>query len=114
MAQAPRGPPRTLGGGRGSRDRQTGCIYSHWLLVMPTIRLGPDDRDYAVVAAVPVDAPGITENMTLGCNAVGYLTESMHGAGSPQAQRVQIARAMDVEAKKRLARTLAGIEPSTS
>jgi len=52
----------------------------------------------------------LIENMTLGRNAVGYLTESMHGAGSPQAQRVQIARAMDVERKKGLARTLAGIE----
>ena len=27
----------------------------------------------------------LIENMTLGRNAVGYLTESMHGAGSPQA-----------------------------
>lgn len=51
----------------------------------------------------------LIENMTLGRNAVGYLTESMHGAGSPQAQRVQIARAMQVEFKKRLARTLAGV-----
>jgi 4-hydroxybutyryl-CoA dehydratase/vinylacetyl-CoA-Delta-isomerase len=35
----------------------------------------------------------------------------MHGAGSPQAQRVQIARAMQVEFKKQLARTLSGIAP---
>ncbi len=26
----------------------------------------------------------LIENMTLGRNAVGYLTESMHGAGSPR------------------------------
>lgn len=52
----------------------------------------------------------LIENMTLGRNAVGYLTESMHGAGSPQAQRVQIARAMQVESKKQLARTLAGVK----
>jgi 4-hydroxybutyryl-CoA dehydratase / vinylacetyl-CoA-Delta-isomerase len=51
----------------------------------------------------------LIENMTLGRNAVGYLTESMHGAGSPQAQRVQIARAMKAEEKKKLARKLAGI-----
>ena len=38
----------------------------------------------------------LIENMTLGRNAVGYLTESMHGAGSPQAQRIQIARQMQV------------------
>jgi 4-hydroxybutyryl-CoA dehydratase/vinylacetyl-CoA-Delta-isomerase len=52
----------------------------------------------------------LIENMTLGRNAVGYLTESMHGAGSPQAQRVQIARQMQLEFKKRLAKELAGIE----
>jgi 4-hydroxybutyryl-CoA dehydratase/vinylacetyl-CoA-Delta-isomerase len=51
----------------------------------------------------------LIENMTLGRNAVGYLTESMHGAGSPQAQRIQIARQMQVEFKKQLAKTLAGI-----
>jgi 4-hydroxybutyryl-CoA dehydratase/vinylacetyl-CoA-Delta-isomerase len=52
----------------------------------------------------------LIENMTLGRNAVGYLTESMHGAGSPQAQRIEIGRAMQLEYKKRLARALAGIE----
>ena len=52
----------------------------------------------------------LIENMTLGRNAVGYLTESMHGAGSPQAQRIQIARTMQLEYKKRLAKILAGIE----
>lgn len=52
----------------------------------------------------------LIENMTLGRNAVGYLTESMHGAGSPQAQRIQIQRQMDLEGKKALARRLAGIE----
>jgi 4-hydroxybutyryl-CoA dehydratase/vinylacetyl-CoA-Delta-isomerase len=56
----------------------------------------------------------LIENMTLGRNAVGYLTESMHGAGSPQAQRIQIARGMDLEGKKRLARALAGIEDPPS
>ena len=52
----------------------------------------------------------LIENMTLGRNAVGYLTESMHGAGSPQAQRIQIARQMQIEFKKGLARELAGID----
>lgn len=52
----------------------------------------------------------LIENMTLGRNAVGYLTESMHGAGSPQAQRIQIGRQMELDYKKRLARRLAGIE----
>jgi len=51
----------------------------------------------------------LIENMTLGRNAVGYLTESLHGAGSPQAQRIQIARQMGLDEKKGLARRLAGI-----
>jgi 4-hydroxybutyryl-CoA dehydratase / vinylacetyl-CoA-Delta-isomerase len=55
----------------------------------------------------------LVENMTLGPNAVGYLTESMHGAGSPQAQRIQIARSMQIEFKKELARTLAGINSAS-
>ena len=64
----------------------------------------------------PVDRMRILrliENMTIGRNAVGYLTESLHGAGSPQAQRIQIARTMNVEEKKARARTLAGVsQPS--
>lgn len=34
----------------------------------------------------------------------------MHGAGSPQAQRIQIARQMELGYKKKLARRLAGVE----
>jgi 4-hydroxybutyryl-CoA dehydratase/vinylacetyl-CoA-Delta-isomerase len=45
---------------RGAKAHQTGCLNSHWMVVMPTLRLGPLDADYAVVGAVPVDAPGIT------------------------------------------------------
>jgi 4-hydroxybutyryl-CoA dehydratase/vinylacetyl-CoA-Delta-isomerase len=52
----------------------------------------------------------LIENLTLGRNAVGYLTESLHGAGSPQAQRIQIQRQMDLDFKQCLAKKLAGIE----
>lgn len=45
---------------RGAKAHQTGCLNSHWMVVMPTLRLGPDDQDFAIVGAVPVDAPGIT------------------------------------------------------
>ena len=58
-----------------------------------------------------VRALRLIENMTLGRNAVGYLTESLHGAGSPQAQRVVIQRQVDLEARRALARRLAGIPP---
>lgn len=44
----------------GAKAHQTGCINSHWIIVMPTIRLGAADKDFAIVGAIPVDAPGIT------------------------------------------------------
>ena len=52
----------------------------------------------------------LIENLTLGSAAVGYLTESMHGAGSPQAQRIMIAREVDMAQKTRAARRLCGID----
>jgi 4-hydroxybutyryl-CoA dehydratase/vinylacetyl-CoA-Delta-isomerase len=52
----------------------------------------------------------LIENITLGTAAVGYLTESMHGAGSPQAQRIMIARQSNIEEKKKMARAIAGIK----
>ncbi len=51
----------------------------------------------------------LIENLTLGTAAVGYRTESMHGAGSPQAQRIMISRQGNLEKKKELAKTIAGI-----
>ncbi|MFZ7102532.1 MAG: 4-hydroxyphenylacetate 3-hydroxylase family protein [Peptococcaceae bacterium] len=52
----------------------------------------------------------LIENITLGTAAVGYRTESMHGAGSPQAQRIVISRQSNLESKKKLAKTIAGIK----
>lgn len=52
----------------------------------------------------------LIENMTLGTAAVGYRTESMHGAGSPQAQRIMIARQGNLEQKKKLAKAIAKIK----
>ncbi len=52
----------------------------------------------------------LIENLTLGTAAVGYRTESMHGAGSPQAQRIMIARQGNIEAKKALAKNIAKIK----
>ena len=50
------------------------------------------------------------ENICLGSSAVGYRTESMHGAGSPQAQRIMIQRQGNIEGKKALAKAIAGIK----
>ncbi|MAQ14926.1 MAG: 4-hydroxybutyryl-CoA dehydratase [Sandaracinus sp.] len=91
------------------------------------VATGPSDKDLEHPEVGPLlerllrAAPGVPtkrrlrvlrliENMTMGRNAVGYLTESLHGAGSPQAQRIQIRRMMDVEGKKALARRLAGVD----
>jgi 4-hydroxybutyryl-CoA dehydratase/vinylacetyl-CoA-Delta-isomerase len=52
----------------------------------------------------------LLENLTLGTAAVSYRTESMHGAGSPEAQVIMIGRLSDLEAKKALAKRLAGIQ----
>ncbi len=48
-------------------------------------------------------------NMTVGLGASAYLVESVHGAGSPQAQRIMIYRLAGLEEKKAYAKRLAGI-----
>lgn len=69
------------------------------------------------VGSVPVEKRQrmlrLIENLTLGCAAVGYLTESMHGAGSPQAQRIMISRLVDMEYRKELAEKLCGNKENT-
>ena len=52
----------------------------------------------------------LIENLSLGTAAVGYRTESMHGAGSPQAQRIMISRQGNLRMKKALAKAIAHIE----
>lgn len=45
---------------RGAKAHQTGVVNSHWMLIMPTLRMREADKDYAVACAVPTDAKGIT------------------------------------------------------
>ena len=52
----------------------------------------------------------LIENLSLGTAAVGYRTESLHGAGSPQAQRIMIARQSNMAHKKELAKAIAHIQ----
>jgi len=52
----------------------------------------------------------LIENLMLGAAAVGYLTESMHGAGSPQAQRIMISRRVNMDEKVKAAKGLCGIK----
>ncbi len=52
----------------------------------------------------------LIENLSTGLGAVGYRIESLHGAGSPQAQRIMIERETKIKLKQRLAQALAGVE----
>lgn len=51
----------------------------------------------------------LIENLVIGSGSVAYLIESMHGAGSPMAQRIMIGRQADLEGKVALVRRLLGI-----
>jgi 4-hydroxybutyryl-CoA dehydratase/vinylacetyl-CoA-Delta-isomerase len=72
------------------------------------------EKYFKGVANVPIENRmrilRLVENLTLGTASVGYRTESMHGAGSPQAQRIMISRQSDMEQKKKLAKKIAGIK----
>jgi 4-hydroxybutyryl-CoA dehydratase/vinylacetyl-CoA-Delta-isomerase len=92
------------------------------MVTMPSERdldhpdIGPlVDKYLAGVAGVPtadrMRILRLIENLTLGSAAVSYRTESMHGAGSPEAQVIMIGRLSDLEARKGLAKRLAGIPP---
>ena len=50
------------------------------------------------------------ENITMGLASVSYKTESMHGAGSPQAQRIMISRQANLEEKKKLVKEILDIK----
>jgi 4-hydroxybutyryl-CoA dehydratase/vinylacetyl-CoA-Delta-isomerase len=52
----------------------------------------------------------LIEGLTMGLGAACYLPESMHGAGSPQAQRIMIARQTNLKAKQKAALRLCGVE----
>jgi aromatic ring hydroxylase len=41
---------------RGAKAHQTGAVNSHEVIVMPTIAMREEDRDYAVSFALPSDA----------------------------------------------------------
>ncbi|MBP2644038.1 MAG: abfD [Firmicutes bacterium] len=74
------------------------------------------EKYFKGVASVPTEHRmrilRLIENLTLGTAAVGYRTESMHGAGSPQAQRIMISRQGNLAQKKELAKAIAGISQS--
>lgn len=52
----------------------------------------------------------LIENLTIGTGANSYLVESVHGAGSPMAQRLTIAGLEDIDEKEESAREIAGVD----
>jgi 4-hydroxybutyryl-CoA dehydratase/vinylacetyl-CoA-Delta-isomerase len=50
------------------------------------------------------------ENLTMGIAGVSYKGESLHGAGSPQAQRIMIARQANLEDKKNYVKKILDLE----
>lgn len=76
--------------------------------------VGPYIKKYLVGRGVDAEnrlrALRLCENLALGTAAVGYRTESLHGAGSPQAQKIMIQRQGNWEMKKAAAKRIAGIK----
>ena len=69
-------------------DPETGPYIRKYLAANP---------EYQVVDRMKVLR--LIENLTAGAGAVGYLIESMHGAGPPAAQRIMIARQAGLDDK---------------
>ncbi len=81
------------------KSEKTGALLKKYLQANPNV--STEDRMRIL---------RLIENLTLGTAAVGYLTESMHGAGSPQAQRIMISRRINMKDKKDAAKKLCGIK----
>jgi len=90
------------------------------LVTMPSLRdldhpeIGPLVEKYLQGAAgIPTSDRlrilRLVENLCLGAGAASYRTESLHGAGSPEAQMIVISRLSDLEGKMAIAKRLAGI-----
>jgi 4-hydroxybutyryl-CoA dehydratase/vinylacetyl-CoA-Delta-isomerase len=78
-----------------------------WIAVKLVIM---SNKHLAGLRGVPVEARieilRLIENMTVGA----ALTESIHGAGFPQTQKVMYGRLGNLEEKKRWAKRLVGID----
>jgi 4-hydroxybutyryl-CoA dehydratase/vinylacetyl-CoA-Delta-isomerase len=101
-------------------SRMAQDIAGGLLVTMPSLRDRESPQIGAYVKKYLVGKQGVDserririlrliENITLGTGAVSYLTESIHGAGSPQAQKIMISRLADLETAKSCAFELCGI-----
>lgn len=90
------------------------------MVTLPSVHdlVNPDTKEFLEKYLVGVSGVSIEdkmklmrliENLTLGRGAVAYVVESIHGAGSPAAQRVMYNRLSNIEEKKEFAKNIAGI-----
>ena len=79
-------------------DPETGAYLRKYLAAAPDYRT--EDR---------IKVLRLIENLVVGAGAVGYLVESMHGAGPPTAQRIMIGRQADIEEKIERVKSLLGL-----
>jgi 4-hydroxybutyryl-CoA dehydratase/vinylacetyl-CoA-Delta-isomerase len=88
----------TLPSAADVNDPETGAYIEKYLAANP---------DYSVRDRLKVFR--LIENLIIGAGAVGYLIESMHGAGPPTAQRIMIGRQVGMEQKIQAVRKLLSI-----
>lgn len=77
----------------------TGEYIDKYLRGVPEV---PTEARYRILTLIQAMCEGVV--------ASSYRTESMHGAGSPQAQKITIERETDMDLKQSLARSIAGID----
>ena len=77
----------------------TGGYIDKYLRGVPEV---PTEARYRILTLIQAMCEGVV--------APSYRTESMHGAGSPQAQKITIERETDMDLKQSLARSIAGID----
>lgn len=68
---------------RGNKAHQTGAVNSHEILIMPTQFMREEDKDFAVVCAVPLSAPGVIQVFGRQTNDQRRLASEMD-IGNPQ------------------------------
>ena len=88
----------TMPSGADLDDPEVGSYIKKYLAANPNYQVA--DR---------IKVLRLIENLTAGAGAVGYLIESMHGAGPPAAQRIMIGRQAELEEKIRRVEGLLGL-----
>jgi 4-hydroxybutyryl-CoA dehydratase / vinylacetyl-CoA-Delta-isomerase len=80
------------------KSPEIGKYIEKYLLGVPNV---PAEHKMRIVTLI--------QNLLFGSNSVEYVVESVHGAGSPQAQKMSLMRLVDFDAKKKMATDIAGI-----